>query len=455
MSQINSHMFREYDIRGVAGEDLNAREAELIGKAFGTFVRRKGLVDVVVARDCRLSSPELSAVAIAGLRSTGCNVIEIGLASYGLFQYALRFVGKGNGLFVSASHNPPEYNGFRLVANSKTTLGKEIRSLVGLITAEDFETGRGAMSQVEVLADYVKFLKSKVHIEKKLKIIVDCGNAMGGLVMPGLLQDFGCEVTGLYCEMDGTFPNHPPDPSAPANLVKLIETIKEQKADFGLAFDGDADRLGVVDETGRVFLGDQLTSIFARQILAKHHGGKIVFEVSCSKALEDVVKSCGGVPIQSKVGNSNIEEIMNQEKALLAGEMSGHIFFADDFYGIDDAIYASLRFVELASKTKKAVSTFLNSYPKYVTSLVYRPSCPDNVKFELIKEIAAEFKQEGLRVSTIDGAKVLFNDGWGIVRAANTAPQLTLRFEGKTPEALERIRKMFFEKLSKHGVKVE
>ncbi len=451
MAQINSHMFRDYDIRGVAGEDLNPGEAELIGKAFGTYLKQRGQSEVFVGRDCRLSSPELCMALIGGLSSTGCFVRDIGLASWGFVNYALR-QGKGNAVFVTASHNPPKYNGFKLVAENESVPGPEIAEVLKLIERGEFEHGQGKVEQIDMREGYVSFLKSKVKIGKKLKVVIDCGNGMASLFAPKLFKELGVDVICLYCELDGTFPNHPADPVVADNLRDLVKAVADNEADLGIAFDGDGDRLGVVSRKGEIIWGDQLTAIFAKDILDKQRGSKIVFEVNCSLALREVIEKHGGKPLEVRVGHTFIEDALRKEKALLAGEMSGHLFFADDFYGIDDAVYNSLRLVELISR-KGEVSSQLSDYPRFYSSPQIRVHCDDDKKKSVVSALVKEF-QKSYPVSTIDGAKVIFPDGWGLIRVSNTAPQLTLRFEGKTQAALKRIAALFAQKAKKHGVEL-
>ncbi|MBI4406652.1 phosphomannomutase/phosphoglucomutase [Candidatus Micrarchaeota archaeon] len=450
MAQINSHMFRDYDIRGVAGEDLNQREAELIGKAFGTYLKRRGESEVFVGRDCRLSSPQLCNSLVRGLTSTGCFVRDIGLASWGFVNYALR-QGKGNAVFVTASHNPAKYNGFKLVVQSESLPGPQIAEVLALVQRGDFEGGNGKKEAIDLHESYVSFLKSKVKIGKKLKIVIDCGNGMASLFAPRILGELGIEVICLYCELDGTFPNHPADPVVAENLADLKKSVVENQADLGIAFDGDGDRIGVIGRKGEIIWGDQLTAVFAKDILEKRRGSKIVFEVNCSLALAEVIEKHGGKPLEVRVGHTFIEDTLRKEKALLAGEMSGHLFFADDFYGIDDAVYNSLRLIELISR-KGDVSSLLADYPHYYSSPQLRVHCDDDKKKSVVSDLVKEFKEQGFKVSTIDGAKVIFPDGWGLARVSNTAPQLTFRFEGKTQAALQRIEALFAEKVKKHGV---
>jgi len=458
MAQINSHIFREYDIRGVAGEDLTVQGAELIGKAVGTYLKQRGQSEVIVGRDCRLSSPEMCKALIAGLNSTGCTVKDIGLASWGFVNYALR-QEVGNAVFVSASHNPAKYNGFKIVVQRASINGGEIKKLLKIIETEEFEisdkAGSGKYSELNLLDRYVSFLKGKIKVKRKLKVVIDCGNGMGALVGPRVFKELGCDVTVLYGDLDGRFPNHPADPSVPENLVDLIAAVKKHSADFGVAFDGDGDRIGVVDENGSIIYCDELTAIFAKEILSRKPGSKIVFEVNCSLALAEVIKKHGGIPLEAPVGHSILEEVLAREKAPLAGEVSGHIFFADDFYGVDDAVYVALRLLQFASNSSGKVSSFLGDYPRYFSSLQFRPFCADEKKHAIVEALTKEFKAEEHKVSTIDGAKVLFEDGWGLVRVSNTGPQLTLRFEGKTESAMQRIKALFFDKLKQHGVEVE
>ncbi len=464
MAEINSHMFREYDIRGIAGEDLNAREAELIGKAFGTYCKNSGEKTVLVARDARLSSPSLTAGLIAGITSTGVNVVDIGLASHGLFLFALRHLKIPTGGYVTASHNPSQHNGFKFVLNYEYFGGKQNTELCEMIQKEKFtsaEKQKGKVSSAMVLNEYCEFLNSKVKVQnnaakKKLKVVVDCGNGMASLTAPRVLRELGCDVVELYCEVDCTFPNHPADPVVPENLRDLQSAVKKEKADFGVAFDGDGDRIVAVDEKGEVVWADQLAAVFAKHFLSKNKNAKIVFDVNCSLALPEVIIRYGGIPVASKIGHTNIERTMRQEKALMGAELSGHIFLAEN-NGVDDAVYAACKLVEIVShlKESESFSSLSSDYPRYFATTQIRVPMADGKKFQFIEKMVDEFKKENYNVNDVDGAKVIFEDGWGILRASNTAAQLTMRFEGKTEQAMQRIKKLFFDKLKQHGVEVK
>ncbi len=454
MAEINSFMFRDYDIRGLAGSDLTATSAELVGKAFGTYLKRRGQSELIVGRDARVSSPELTNALIKGLISTGCKVKDIGLASWGFINYALR-QQTGNAIFVSASHNPPEYNGFKMVVKKQSIFGQDVHKLVELINNEDFEAGKGNCTELNLLENYVSFIKSKAKLKRKIKFVVDCANGMGALVGPRIFKELDCEVIELYCDIDGTFPNHPADPVVPENLQDLIIEVKKNRAELGIAFDGDGDRIGIVDEKGNIIFGDRLGAVFSKQILNKRPNSKILFEVNCSQALREVIEKYGGVPIEVRVGHSIIEKEMEKQNGMLAVEVSGHTFFADDFYGVDDAIYVALRLLEIVSETNRPVSSLFADCPIYYSSPQFRPHCEDGKKAAVVCELTKEFQNQGFKVSTIDGVKVFFEDGWGLVRVSNTAPQLTLRFEGKSKEAMEKIQKLFFDKLKEHGVEVK
>ncbi len=458
MAEINAHMFREYDIRGVAGKDLTPECAELIGKAFGTYLIRKKQRDLVLGRDARLSSPTLHDALVNGINSTGVNVIDIGLATWGFVNYSLR-KQTGNAVFISASHNPAEYNGFKLVLQEESVPGSEIKKLLALIQNKDFEISQGNYYEVNLFDEYLNFLSSKVTLNKfnntkKSRFVVDYGNGMAAMVGPKLFKQLGLNPIELFNEVDCTFPNHLADPSHAETLKDLVAKVKETNADFGIAFDGDGDRLGVVDENGNIFAGDQLLAIFAKDVLKGNPGGKIVLEVKCSQALKELIAAKNGVAIESPVGHTYIERALVKEKALLGGELSGHFFFADKFYGIDDAVYNALRFIQIVNDASVSVSHFLDDYPKYFASPEIRPFCSDETKEQIVSQIAQEFKNEGYNVSTLDGVKVYFENGWGGLRKSNTAPLLSFRCEGKTKEAMEKIREIFATKLKKHGIEI-
>jgi phosphomannomutase/phosphoglucomutase len=429
-------LFRAYDIRGVYGGDLTDDFAESLGRAFGSTVRG----GIVVGRDMRLSGEALSKRLVKGLLSAGVDVLDIGVVPTPLVYFAVNHLKYGSGIMVTASHNPPEYNGFKFLRDYETLHGEQILELRDLIEKRGFKTGRGKLKTRDLLPDYMEYVKKRISLKGKLKVVVDSGNGMGGVVAPGLLRQLGCEVVELYSELDGRLPNHDPDPTVDGNLADLIKEVKSSRADFGVALDGDADRAGFIDDKGRIIRGDQAMVLYSREILKKRKNAKIIYEVKCSQALEEDILKHGGIPIMYRTGHSYIKQKIKEEKAALAGEMSGHFYFADNYYGYDDAIYAAARMAELLSNSGEKMSALVDSIPKYYSTPEIRVECPDEKKFQVVEMVKKEF-QKTHKVNTIDGARVQFKDGWGLVRASNTQPALILRMESKTKKGLEEIRK--------------
>ncbi len=446
--KVNPLMFREYDIRGRVDDDLTVEVAEAIGKAYGTMVKRNGGKKVVSGRDGRLSGPKLHKALIDGILSTGINVIDIGVTPTPVMYFSLFNIPEiDGGIQVTGSHNPPEFNGFKICVGKETIYGEQIQKLRKIIEREDYETGEGVKEEYDILPIYLKYLEDNIKLSRPLKVVLDCGNGVTSLTAPHIFRALGCDVISLYCEVDGTFPNHFPDPVVEKNIAELRKTVIEKGADFGVGYDGDGDRIGVVDDKGNILWGDQLMVIFAKEILRKHPGAPIIGEVKCSQVMYDEIARLGGRPIMWKTGHSLIKNKMKQEKALLAGEMSGHIFFADRYFGFDDALYASLRLAEIISASEVPLSKMLDGLPKMVSTPEIRIECPDEKKFEIVKHLTEILKKEGYKVIDIDGARVVFDDGWGLVRASNTQPVLVLRFEAKENKRLGEIQKLIQEKL--------
>ncbi len=446
--RVNPLMFREYDIRGRVDDDLTVEVAEAIGRAYGTMVRRQGGQKVVCGRDGRLSGPKLQQALIKGILATGVDVVNIGVTPTPVMYFSLfHLPDLDGGIQVTGSHNPPEFNGFKICVGKETIYGPKIQELRTLIEKEDFESGSGQETSYDILPDYKKFLSENIKISRPLKVVLDCGNGVTALTAPEAFARQGAEVTSLYCEVDGTFPNHFPDPVVEENLRDLRQKVREVGADFGVGYDGDGDRIGVVDDQGNILWGDQLLIIFARDILKKHPGAVIIGEVKCSQVMYDEIARLGGKPIMWKTGHSLIKKKMKEEKALLAGEMSGHIFFADRYFGFDDAVYASLRLAEIVAREKVPLSEMLKDLPRMVSTPEIRVPCPDEKKFEIVAKLTEKLKKEGFKVIDIDGARVIFEDGWGLVRASNTQPVLVLRFEARDEKRLAEIRQLIEEKL--------
>jgi phosphomannomutase/phosphoglucomutase len=437
--QINPQIYREYDIRGVVDKDLTPAIVKRLGQGFGTYMIQHNKLNLVVGRDGRLSSKSFAEALIEGLLSTGCHVTDIGLCPTPAYYFSIFHLDKDGGMMVTGSHNPPEFNGFKVSVGKSTIFGEEIQSLGKLIEKGEFSSGKGSLGKEEIIRPYQDYIKKNISLEKSLKVVIDAGNGTAGGVAGPLLKDLGCELEELYCEVDGRFPNHFPDPTIPDNLKDLIDRVMKTRADVGIGYDGDADRIGVVDDQGNIIWGDQLMILFSREILKDRKGATFVAEVKCSQNLFNDIERHGGKAIMWRTGHSLIEEKMREEKAALGGEMSGHIFFADRYLGYDDAIYASCRLVELLSKTEKKLSQLLSDVPKTFITPEIRVDCPDEIKFRVV-EIVREALRRDYPVIDVDGARVKFEDGWGLVRASNTQPVLVLRFEALTQDRLNEIR---------------
>ncbi len=443
---MNRQIFREYDIRGVIDIDLKPQIVHALGRAFGTTVIRNGGKKVSVGYDARLSSPSLHESLTNGIRAAGVDVISIGLVPTPLLYYSIYHLHTDGGVMITGSHNPPEFNGFKLNLGKGSIYGAGIQALADLIEKNDFETGAGSITKVDVIEDYIKMVKSKITLSRKPRIVIDAGNGCGGIFAPRLMRELGCDVIELFCEVDGTFPNHHPDPTVPKNLSHLIAKVKQTGAEVGIGYDGDADRIGVVDENGGILFGDQLMMIFARDILKRKPGAAVVYDVKCSQNLEDDIRKHGGRPLINATGHSLIKARLVKENAELAGEMSAHIFFKEDYYGYDDAIFATARFARIMSQTGMKVSEFLADTPTVYNTPEIRVDCPDDVKFSLIADITAYFKKTH-NVVDIDGARISFGSGWGLIRASNTQPVLVLRFEAQSEKELAEIKKTLHDKL--------
>jgi len=444
---MNPEMFREYDIRGIVDTDMTEEDVVLIGKGVGTFLRQHGCSRLTVGRDCRLSSDLYSEKLIAGLLSTGCDVIDIGVCPTPVLYFSIQHLEQEGAAMVTASHNPGEYNGFKLCIGTDSIHGKDIQKILAIIEEGSFVEGSGSVSTADVITPYREFLEKSINIARPMKVGIDAGNGTAGVVAVPILKNLNCEVHDLYCDMDGTFPNHGADPTVAKNMQDLISLVKEKELDIGIGYDGDGDRIGVVDEEGRIIYGDKLIIIFAREILSRKPGATFISEVKCSKTMYDDIEKHGGRAIMWKTGHSLIKKKMKEEKAELAGEMSGHMFFADRYFGFDDATYASCRLLEILSGTDKTVAELLDDIPKTFTTPEIRVECPDHKKFEVVERVTDFFRKE-YNVIDIDGVRVLFDDGWGLVRASNTQPALVLRFEAMTEKRLEEIRALIESKLA-------
>jgi phosphomannomutase/phosphoglucomutase len=445
--EINPKIFREYDIRGVVDKDLTLDVVRRLGQGFGTYMSNMDRKELVVGRDGRLSSEAFSEALIEGLLSTGCAIVDIGVCPTPVYYFSIFHLHKEGGMMVTGSHNPPEFNGFKVSVGKGTIFGEEIQHLRRLIEKGRFVSEKGSVSKDEIIPSYQDYIKQNIKLRKEIRVVIDAGNGTAGPVAAPLLRDLGCEIEELYCEIDGSFPNHFPDPTIPENLKNLIACVKKRGAHLGIGYDGDADRIGVVDDTGNILWGDQLMILFSREILKERKGATFVAEVKCSQNLFDDIERHGGKAIMWRTGHSLIKDKMKAEKAVLGGEMSGHLFFADRYLGYDDAIYASCRLIELLSNTDKKLSQLLDNVPRTFITPEIRMDCPDEIKFRVVEKIKEELKRQ-YPIIDVDGVRVRFKDGWGLVRASNTQPALVLRFEALTGKGLREIRKLVVEKVN-------
>lgn len=428
--------FREYDIRGIVGTQITEADVTQLGRAFGTYLVRQGKSRVTMGRDIRPSSDPFREALLEGMLDTGLHVTDLGVCPTPVFYFSIRHLDAEGGVMITASHNPPEYNGFKICNGPDTIFGPEIQRLRQIMDEGDFVGGHGSLDSYDIIAPYHKHILKDINLERPLRIGVDAANAVGGPVAVPLFRELGCEVHELYCEPDGTFPNHEPDPTVLENLQDLIGLVQRETLDVGVAYDGDCDRIGVIDNQGQVVFGDRLMIIYAREILSRRPGATFISEVKCSKTLYEDIEKRGGKAIMWKTGHSLIKKKMKEVDAALAGEMSGHMFFADRYFGYDDAMYASCRLFEIISKSGKTIAELLDGVPPTVVTPEIRVHCPDEVKFSLVEKVREHFRQK-YSIIDVDGVRVLFDHGWGLVRASNTQPALVLRFEAETEEQLK------------------
>lgn len=441
-------IFRAYDIRGIVDQTLMQDDVYLIGKALGTKAARHGERSMAVGRDGRLSSPALSELLCTGILSTGIDVIDVGMVPTPLLYYATHVLETRSGVMLTGSHNPAEYNGLKMMIGGETLAEDEIKNLRTAILQNDFLSGEGQLSTLDILDRYMTHIVRDVRLQRPLKIVVDCGNGVAGNVAPQLYRLLGCEVIELFCDIDGHFPNHHPDPSQKENLKNLIQKVKDTNADVGLAFDGDGDRLGVVTNLGEVIWPDRQLMLFAKSILQNRPGGKIIYDVKCTRHLAKMIADLGGEAIMWKTGHSLIKSKLNETQALLAGEMSGHIFFKDQWYGFDDAIYAGARLLKILSQHAADSNTLFQEIPNSVNTPELKIYVEENEKFELMEQLIQKANFNSAENITIDGLRVNFADGWGLVRPSNTTPCLVLRFEAESEAVLQRIQDLFRQLIS-------
>ena len=446
---MNPLIFREYDIRGIAETELLDDDVYGLGQAFGTYALERGASLCPVGRDVRLSGPRVHRALTDGILSTGLDVVDVGVVPTPVFYFSQFFLDSRAGVMVTASHNPPPYNGFKVGLNKTTIYGEEIQSLRRLMEAGKFRQGSGKLSSRDVIPDYIKAVRSRVDISRPVHVAFDPGNGTGGVLLERLFA--GTKVAPEYINLtpDGNFPAHVPDPTVPEYMKQLTDLVLAKGCDCGIGYDGDSDRIGAVDEKSKPIYGDRLLGICATEIIHRTPGAKIVFEVKCSQGLTEYLERIGGTPVMWKTGHSLIKAKMKEEGALLAGEMSGHMFFADNYYGYDDALFASLRLLSIMAASGRRLSDLAAEMPSYPVTPELRADCPDDIKFRVVDELRDYFRRQH-KVIDIDGARVVFPDGWGLIRASNTQAVLVLRFEAKTPERLNEIRRLFYDQLARY-----
>ena len=453
---IPSSIFKAYDIRGIVETELTPEIVKLIGRAVGSESIEKGERGVVVGRDGRLTGPELSEALISGLIESGCHVVNIGMVPSPVVYFATHTKAATSGVMITGSHNPAEYNGLKIMIAGETLSAEKIQSLYTRILENDFKTGSGTSTSINIDQDYINTIKSDINLEKELNIVIDCGNGVAGNIAPQLFEALGVKLSKLFCLVDGRFPNHHPDPSKPKNLEDLIQEVIETKADLGLAFDGDGDRLGLIDNKGKIIWADQQMMLYAKDVLSRNKGAKIIFDVKCTSLLPKVISDNGGEPIMSRTGHSFIKKKLKETNAALAGEMSGHIFFKERWYGFDDALYTAARLLEIVSKSNKSCSELFDELPVNLST----PEININFdkhgqQFEAMDSLSSHIDFPGANINTIDGVRVDYEDCWGLVRPSNTTPCLVLRFEAKDHTALIDIQEKFKKWLESCDISVD
>ena len=452
---MKSHIFRQYDIRGVVGEDLDPEVTEAVGRAFGSRVRldtNSSPPTVTVGYDNRSTSPALAEGLISGIRSAGVDVLDVGTVPTPVLYWSEVTLGADAGVQITGSHNPPEWNGIKMTHGGSSLYGDAIQELLRSIQASNFTSGSGGYERLTVLDRYVDDISGRFNLGRPMRVVVDCGNGTGSLLAVRLLEAIGVEVTPLFCESDPTFPNHHPDPTVDENLIDLIRTVESGNHDLGVAFDGDADRIGAVDDRGRIIRGDILLLLFGLDLLKKRGPGqKVIFDVKCSQVLPELFEEAGGEPIMWQTGHSLIKKKMRETGALLAGELSGHIMIADDYLGFDDALYNACRLIEIISRSGHTLSEMISDFPKYKSTPEIRIDVTEDQKWAVVSEAKAYFKEK-YDVIGVDGVRILFGDGWALLRASNTQPAIVARFEARSEDRLIEIRTEISEWLTQAGV---
>lgn len=451
--KINDDIFRKYDIRGIANKDLTNDFAYHLGKAFGTYAKKKQRTNIAVGRDVRKSSPRLFANIAKGITETGCDVTNIGIVPSPVLYFTVFHYNLDGSLMITGSHNPIEYNGFKMMKGKETVYGEQIQEIKEIIKKQDYAQGKGKIYEKDVVKDYLDYTSSLIHPEKKLKIILDPGNGTAGPIATKLFERLGADFECINCKPDGTFPNHLPDPTVVKYTKQLSDKVLETKADIGIGYDGDSDRAGIIDENGKLVYGDQLLGALAKPIIEKNPGADVIFDVKCSQGLVEWIEKLGGNPIMWKTGHSLLKVKMKETGSLVAGEMSGHIFIADNYYGFDDALFVSARFYEIVSKSDKNVSEIISEMPYYESTPEIRTEVGEEAKWKIVEAAKEEFSKKYDTIK-IDGVRILFGDGWGLVRASNTQPIVVTRFEAKTKEKLEEIKKIVTDFIEKQAAKL-
>ena len=447
MQVINPSIFRAYDIRGTYPDQLNKAVVQLLGQQIGSYALAHGQSTVITGRDGRLSGPDLQDALNLGLIKSGIRVIDVGMVPTPVMYFAALTLGTGSGVMVTGSHNPPDYNGFKIMIDSRTLYGDDISGLYDGIISGTALRGEGSLETANALAPYMNRIRQDIKLTKRLKVAIDCGNGVAGVCAEDLFTRLGCEVFPLFTEIDGRFPNHHPDPSKPGNLVDLMAAVEAHNCDLGIAFDGDGDRVGIITETGKSIYADRLIMLLAEDVLIRNPGAIIIYDVKCSRRLGSVISNAGGEPLMWKTGHSFIKAKMNETGAILAGEMSGHIFFKERWYGFDDGLYAAARLLEIFSNSSKPASALFEQVPDDVSTPELNIEVSDAEKFALIERITAILADQNLPLSTIDGVRVDLDSGWGLIRCSNTTPNLVLRFEAESQVALEKIQSIMLDAL--------
>ncbi len=446
--QITPDIFRAYDIRGIVETDLTADNVYLIGKAFGTQCQSEGVNKVVLGRDGRLSGPALIEALSKGLTEVGCDVIDIGMIPTPVAYFATYQLQTGTCIMVTGSHNPPEYNGMKMMIAGETLFGDGIAALRDIILQDAFASGKGSIQKVDLKEDYLKRITSDIKLQRPLNIAVDCGNGVAGELAPELFRRLGCQVTELFCEIDGNFPNHHPDPSKPENLKDIIKTVCENKLDLGLAFDGDGDRVGIIDDQGTVIWADRQMILYARDVISRNPGAHIIYDIKCSRLLPQEIEKAGGSPEMWKTGHSFIKARIKETGALLGGEMSGHIFFKERWYGFDDALYAASRMLEILAASEQKASEIFSALPDSINTPELNINfANEGENFRFIEQFQQNANFAGAKITTIDGLRADFEQGWGLCRASNTTPCIVIRFEADNQQALEEVQQQFREQM--------